>query len=345
MDNGQWTIENCARHLQRLSLFLRKRIPGVAQAVTDKVQGEQSQGEGRGGIDDEPPVNANGVDLFGPAGDERTQTGLRRLYAQSQIAEKGFVQNNGGNGQGQIYDDHAIDVGQDVAQEDSRVAGPQDPAGIDKRPMAQREHLPAHDPRHGQPGNRPQPGEQAGKLQKPRPSRGQARRLHFFQDGVQGGDEHDDKNDGRHGIEHIDKTHHHRVPASAAITGGRAPQDADNQADRRADQADEQRNARAVANPAQQITPVDVGAEPMPGAGRLELRVGNRIGRMGQGRGQERRDAGPAEEGPNQNSQNQEGQNNGSGGGGPVAAEAAPGFLIGAEMFGPIHSAPWGPAG
>ena len=211
--------------------------------------------------------------------------------------------------------------------------------------MAQREHLPAHDPRHGQPGHRPQSGEQAGKLQKLRAARGEARRLHFFQESVQGGDEHDDKNDGGHGIEHINKTHHHTVPASAAITGGCAPQHADDQADGRADQADQQRNARAVANPAQQIAPVDVGAEPMPGAGRLELGVGNRIGRMGQGRGQARGEGGLAEEGPKQNGQNQEGQKNGSGGGGPIAAKATPGFLIGAEIFGPTHSAPSGRAG
>ena len=158
--------------------------------------------------------------------------------------------------------------------------------------MAQGQDLAAHDPRHGQPGDRAQPAKQGGELQPLRRAVGKALRpvLPFSQHGVQGGDEDDDKYDGRHGIEHIHAAHHHRVPASAAVAGDRAPQHADDQADRRSDQADEQGKPRAAANPAQQIAPVNVGAKPVRAARRLELGVGNGIGRMGHGRGQMRRE-------------------------------------------------------
>jgi hypothetical protein len=51
-------------------------------------QGQQGQRQRRAGKDDQPPVNPNRVDLLRAAGDQRTEAGLRRLDAQSQITQK-----------------------------------------------------------------------------------------------------------------------------------------------------------------------------------------------------------------------------------------------------------------
>ena len=72
------------------------------------------------------------------------------------------------------------------------VAGAQHAAGVHKGAVAQGQDLAAHDPRHGQPGDRAQPAKQGGELQPLRRAVGEALRpaLPFRQPRVQGGDEH-----------------------------------------------------------------------------------------------------------------------------------------------------------
>ena len=95
-------------------------------------------------------------------------------------------------------------------------------------------------------------------------------RPNFFED--------DDEDDGGQRVEDVHEPHHETVGASAGVPGNGAPKHANGQADRRADDADEQRDLRAIENAREQIASMDVGAEPMPVVRRLKLVIGKFVG-------------------------------------------------------------------
>ena len=64
--------------------------------------------------------------------------------------------------------------------------------------------------------------------------------------------EHDRHNDRRHRIKNVHDAHQGAVQPPAGVTGHRAPQHADDEADHCADRADHQRNLRATDKPHQQ---------------------------------------------------------------------------------------------
>jgi len=66
---------------------------------------------------------------------------------------------------GQIYDDQAENVGQDVAQENAPVAGAEDAGGLDEGAAAQAQHLAADDARHREPGVPRPSAEEGGELE------------------------------------------------------------------------------------------------------------------------------------------------------------------------------------
>ena len=53
-----------------------------------------------------------------PFGEEGPPTGLRRLDAEAEEAEERFVENDGGNGQGEIDDDDGKDIGKEMPGDD-----------------------------------------------------------------------------------------------------------------------------------------------------------------------------------------------------------------------------------
>ena len=115
------------------------------------------------------------------------------------------------------------------------------------------ERLAAHDPRHGQPFHRADGDEQ--------------------QDEVAVEDHHqdDDEEDEGQRIEHIDEAHHQsRRCAPPTIARDRAIEHADHQADQGRDQADRQRNPRAIKHAHEQIAADRIGAEPVRAAGVAE---------------------------------------------------------------------------
>ena len=73
-------------HHQNLTFLAR--IEGVAQTVAEKIQGKQHRREHGSGENNQPPINADGIDLFDAAGNERTEAGLRRLNAETEITQE-----------------------------------------------------------------------------------------------------------------------------------------------------------------------------------------------------------------------------------------------------------------
>ena len=147
------------------------------------------------------------------------------------------------------------------------------PRRLDELPLAQRQHLPAHDARHRQPRHRAQAGVEQQHPRRLAAAAAERRLQPALQHPLQRRDDHDYKNDRRQRVEHVHRAHHQVVPAPAEQAGRRTPQHADHQAHQRADQADDQRNPRAGQHAPEQVAPVHVGAKPMPGAWRGELRL------------------------------------------------------------------------
>ena len=91
---------------------------------------------------------------------------------------------------------------------------------------------------------------------------------------VECGYEHYNKKNRWQRIEHLDNAHHKSVSAPPDISRDGTPRHADDQRDGGADDADKQRNPSAKKYASQHVTPVNVGAKPVTGIRRLELRVG-----------------------------------------------------------------------
>ena len=132
---------------------IRARIKGVTQSVASEVEGEEHGDERGGGEDDHPPVDANGIDLRGAFGEEGAEAGLGRLDAETEITEEGFVKNDAGDGEGEIDNDDAVNVRENVAEDDAGVAGAEGARGVDKSTIAEGEYLAADDARHREPGD------------------------------------------------------------------------------------------------------------------------------------------------------------------------------------------------
>jgi hypothetical protein len=63
-------------------------IPGVAQAIAKKIQREQGRNQNSTGKNNQPPVNANRIDLRNAFGHQRPPTGHRRLHAKAKVTQK-----------------------------------------------------------------------------------------------------------------------------------------------------------------------------------------------------------------------------------------------------------------
>src|SRR5690349_8308915 len=69
-------------------------IPGSAKATAEKIEREQRNHQNSARKRNQPPINANGVQLVGPFGNERAPTRHGRLNAETEIAQERFVEND-----------------------------------------------------------------------------------------------------------------------------------------------------------------------------------------------------------------------------------------------------------
>jgi hypothetical protein len=165
---------------------------------------------------------------------------------------------------GELEEHQRQHVRRDVQVEDAHVGGAGDAGGLDERPLGERQHL-----RADQPGDRP-PGEQRD------------RQDDDHQAGIE--EQHQDHREGLEGdaVHHVDDAHQHGVGAAAEVAGEEADVGADQHDQRGAEEAHQQRDARAVHVLAVEVATEVVGAEPVLGGGRRQL-VDERVGADGDG--------------------------------------------------------------
>src|SRR5580692_2692780 len=113
-------------------------VPGVAEAVADKVQREQGGHQDAAGKEYQPPVDADGIDLADPFGDQGSPTGHGGLNTHTEVTQERFVENNSRHGQGEISDDNTKCVGNDVTGKNPSRTRAKGAAGFDKCARAQR---------------------------------------------------------------------------------------------------------------------------------------------------------------------------------------------------------------
>src|SRR5688572_5014095 len=99
--------------------LLQARIERVAQAVAEQVEAEHRDEDRQPGEERQPGVGLDegdvGLEVPPPAG-------RRRLRAEAEEAERGLHDDRGGDAERGGHDDRRQAVGQDVAEEDPRVA-------------------------------------------------------------------------------------------------------------------------------------------------------------------------------------------------------------------------------
>lgn len=67
-------------------------------------------------------MTADGVNCLGAIGEETTPTGLGGLDPETEEAEETFVEDHGGDGEGEVDDDDAREIGEEMSEEDAGVA-------------------------------------------------------------------------------------------------------------------------------------------------------------------------------------------------------------------------------
>ena len=161
-----------------------------------------------------------------------------------------------------------------------RVGTPRAIGGLHEIHPAQAAHLPAHDPRHRQPLDRADGGEEQDDVELA------AQRDAVAEDGVQHAvdpvpglvvvEEHaqqDDEDRERQRVDDVHDAHHERVHVAAVVTRNRAVNDADDQRDDGRHDADGQGDAPAEEDAREEVAPERVRAEPVGGAGRRFVEV------------------------------------------------------------------------
>src|SRR6266513_456451 len=103
------------------SLTPRSRVPRVAQTISQEIQRQQSRSQRDAGKNNHPPVGADRVDLRRAFGDERAEARLRRLNPESEVDQKRFIQDDGGNRQRQVSQDDAVKMGKNGPKQQGRA--------------------------------------------------------------------------------------------------------------------------------------------------------------------------------------------------------------------------------
>src|SRR5918998_1798211 len=178
------------------------RVQGVAEAVSDEVDGEDAQGDGYAGEDDgvltgdeDAEAAAKGV------GEHRAPLGRRSAGAEAQEGEGGHVQDGRGQGEGGLHDQGRQTVREHAGEDDLGVARPQSALGLDVVSFPHRDDRRAHDPRHLRHEHDPD-GEH-----RVRQARAEDR------------DDDDGEQDAREGQDDVHDSHQHRVQPAAEVPG------------------------------------------------------------------------------------------------------------------------------
>jgi hypothetical protein len=144
-----------------------------------------------------------------------------------------------------------------MAPDDRPVRNPGRLRRLNELLAPDRQRLPAHDPRHGQPFDRADGHEHQNEIPPE----------HDHQD-------NDEENEGQ-GVHYVDEPHHVVIDAPAQKPGGRPVKHADHQRHDRRHQPDRQRHAPAQHHANEHVAPVRVGAEDVAliDGGRADVRL------------------------------------------------------------------------
>ncbi|MPL90514.1 hypothetical protein SDC9_36566 [bioreactor metagenome] len=230
------------------------RVERVAQPVADEEEAEEG-GDEEEKREGELPQRAIG-DGARALGDQRAKRGHRFLHAQAEEGDEAFGQDHVRHQKRGEDGDDADQVRQDVAADDGARRHADGARRLDIVAVLQRQGLAAHDPAHLEPGDQPDTGEEHG----------DRAAIHHQQQ-----DQHEHVGDGQ---QDIDGAHHDVVDAAAEIARGRAPERADDDRDRRADDADGEANLRALNGACEEVAAEVVGAEVMAGLERGTAQLG-----------------------------------------------------------------------
>src|SRR5215471_4515057 len=133
---------------QKLPLHDVTRVEGVAQAVPEKVEARDGQGDRDPGEDGDP--RRRGEIALGIV-EHVTPARERRLDTVAEEADVRLEQNGPRHAEGGGHRDDAHRVGQEVAQHDTSTRSAEAPRALDELALSEGKHLAAHHARHVHP--------------------------------------------------------------------------------------------------------------------------------------------------------------------------------------------------
>src|SRR5690606_12395402 len=208
-----------------------------------------AQGECGGGGDP-----GGGGEVAAPLGDEVAPGGQRGLEPEAEEAQRALHHDGGGDGGERVGADGGQHVGDDLGAHDAQRPGAHVPGGLDVVVLADRDRRGAGQPGEGRDG---QPADQQP-------------------DGpVAGAGERDDRHDQDERGERQDEVGEDpdgAVHHPAQVAGDDAEEPAGHQAEGDGHRADDQRRPASGEGAGEDVPADRVGAEPVPGGGRLQDR-------------------------------------------------------------------------
>src|SRR5215204_3863731 len=166
------------------------RVKGVAQAVTDEVNGEDGEGYSDTGEDDSVlTLNEDAEPAAESVGQHRAPLGGRSAGSEAEERERGHVEDRRTERQGSLHDEGGHAVRQDTGENDLDVACPEGPFGFDVVTFP--------DADHGGPDN-------TGDLGYEHDADGKHR---VPQGGTEDRDDDDREKDAREGEKHVHQAH------------------------------------------------------------------------------------------------------------------------------------------
>ena len=228
-------VENRA-HRRRL------RVERVLQSVADEVEREHGQHEGRAREDHVPPGS---LEVGRGVGDHLAPARGRRLDADPEERQGGLEEDVLGQDERRVDDDRGHEVGEDLAEDDAPVRRAERARGLDELLLAQRQHLPADDPRHvGERGQRDHEDDhgQAGLDEPVDAALDRARRC-----------EPDAQQQDREREQDVEPARDERVGPAAVEAGDQAEHGPGDDRDAGRDDRHRERHPRAVDGPAEDV--------------------------------------------------------------------------------------------
>ena len=187
-----------------------------------------------------------------PEGEHGAPGGIRRLDPEPEERERGLDEDRVGHGERALDDQRREAVGQDDAGRDVDAASPQRPRGLDELLLADRQGVGARDAGEG------------------RDEHDSDRHHGVLERWPEDGHQRDGQQDRREGQQGVHEAHDEAVEPAADVPGQETQRDAHGGGDPHRDRADHERGARPVHDPAQDVAPQVVRAQPVAGGRREE---------------------------------------------------------------------------